>query len=274
MARKSVLITGCGEGGIGAALAAQFQLQGLQVITTVRDVTKLQKLSDTGDETLTLDVTSDESIAMAVAAVSKATGGKLDFLINNAGVWHSMPFIDTKVEDFRHVMETNVVGVFAVTRAFLPLLIEAKGTVVTVGSLNEIFRPPFSAAYTTSKAAVHALSDTLRVELQPLGVKCIVVMSGAVRTKLFDKYTATIPADSIYAPIAAKIEKRDFTKSPAYVDPQVYAQQVVGDILKTKPPMTIWRGGLTTIAWLVSVFGRDGMLVSSKLPIRILTVPY
>jgi NAD(P)-dependent dehydrogenase (short-subunit alcohol dehydrogenase family) len=104
-------------------------------------------------QTLLLDVTSQDSINEAVKTVTAATGGRLDILINNAGLLQVMPFADTSVSDVRRLMDVNVIGVWAVTHAFLPLLLEAKGLVANLCSTNEVFCPPFLAAYSASKAA-------------------------------------------------------------------------------------------------------------------------
>ena len=82
---RFALVTGCSKGGIGDALAAEFHQRGVRVFATARDLTKVQHLKDMGLDVLSLDVTSEESIAQAVAAVRKVTGGKLDFLVNNSG---------------------------------------------------------------------------------------------------------------------------------------------------------------------------------------------
>ena len=83
---KTVLITGCSEGGIGDALAQEFHLKGLRVFATARNLTKVEHLKARGIEILKLDVTSTDSIKTAVAEVEKLTGGKLDILVNNAGM--------------------------------------------------------------------------------------------------------------------------------------------------------------------------------------------
>jgi 1-acylglycerone phosphate reductase len=83
---KVVLITGCSKGGIGDALAQEFYRQGLRVFATARDLAKIQHLKTMGLETLQLDVTSEESIQNAATYIKEATGGKLDFLVNNAGI--------------------------------------------------------------------------------------------------------------------------------------------------------------------------------------------
>lgn len=161
MSQKTVLITGCSDGGIGAALAAEFHRRGCRVFATARNVDKMQSLRALGIEAVAMDVTSDASIAQAVAEVERATagaGGSLDLLVNNAGVHHFMPFADSKPEDFRRVIDTNITAVFVVTHAFLPLLMRARGVVANIGSVQEVFCLPFQSAYNASKAAVHAVS--------------------------------------------------------------------------------------------------------------------
>ncbi len=151
-----------------------------------------------GIETLALDVTSDSSIEQAVAVVQEKLNNnsngndkpstdqeprkRLDLLINNAGVNYVLPFSDTKISVLRRVFDTNVIGSLAVTQAFIPLMMHrgastsetrkdgrGKSIVVMLGSVNEVFSPPYQAAYNASKAAVHAAARTLRVELAPPG---------------------------------------------------------------------------------------------------------
>lgn len=85
MAQKTVLITGCSEGGIGDALAQSFHRKGLRVFATARNVSKIEHLKKLGLDILSLDVTDPTSIKMAVEAVTLETGGTLDYLVNNSG---------------------------------------------------------------------------------------------------------------------------------------------------------------------------------------------
>ncbi|OTA98184.1 hypothetical protein M426DRAFT_326187 [Hypoxylon sp. CI-4A] len=263
MSPKTVLITGCSEGGIGAALATEFHAQGCHVFATARNVSKMESLTRLGIETLALDVNSDASITAAVAHVQRSTNGTLDYLVNNAGVNYLMPFADAKMDELRRVIDTNLIAVLAVTHAFLPLLIQAQGTVATVGSINQVFCPPYQVAYNASKAAVAAVTRSLRVELAPLGVKFVNLVTGAVQTKLVDNAPSKLPEDSLYRAVAENLESREFMKGANWMDAEVFAKQVVGDLLKPKPKLNIWRGGLSTIAWFLSWFGWEGMLDSS-----------
>jgi 1-acylglycerone phosphate reductase len=139
MALDSVFITGCSAGGIGSAIAIEFQKQGLHVFATARDVKKLGHLKELENVTLLqLDVTLKQSVDAAVEAVRKSEkgGGRLKYLVNNAGLGITTPLIHANSElgsDAREVWEVNYWGVLRVTKAFSELLIQ-KGCVVNIGS--------------------------------------------------------------------------------------------------------------------------------------------
>lgn len=95
---KSVLIIGCSEGGIGDALAQEFQKKGFRVFATARNTTRIAHLKDMGMATVALDVVSKDSIARAVEVVGQATGGPLDFLVNNSGAGYAMPVMDVDID--------------------------------------------------------------------------------------------------------------------------------------------------------------------------------
>jgi len=92
---RTVLITGCSDGGLGAALAIAFHNQGHRVFATARNPSKMSHVKELGIATLVLDVLSDESVEKCVAEVSKRTGGSLDVLVNNAGAGYNMPVVGT-----------------------------------------------------------------------------------------------------------------------------------------------------------------------------------
>jgi 1-acylglycerone phosphate reductase len=136
---RSVLVTGCSDGGIGAALARSFASRpDLQVYATARSISKMSDLSTVPRVTLlALDVTAPESIETAVATLQKATGGTLDILVNNAGCGYTMPYLDTDVDVAKALFEVNVWGPMRVTQAVQHMLVQAQGTVVTIGSTAE-----------------------------------------------------------------------------------------------------------------------------------------
>jgi NAD(P)-dependent dehydrogenase (short-subunit alcohol dehydrogenase family) len=132
--KKTVLITGCSAGGIGAALAVAFQKRGFHVFATARVPAKMPpEFAHLPDVTrLPLDVTSRASIDAAVAAVRKATGGTLDILVNNAGVPYVVPALDADVRVARDVFDANFFGVLETTKAFAPLLVAAAPGAIVV----------------------------------------------------------------------------------------------------------------------------------------------
>ncbi|KAI0010062.1 NAD(P)-binding protein [Xylariaceae sp. FL0662B] len=273
---KTVLITGCGPSGIGSALAIEFHLRGHRVFASGLSEPLLAHLRNLHIETLVLDVTSSSSIEAAVTHIARATDGKLDILINNAGLMHVMPFADTDVAAARKVFEVNVLGVFAVTKAFLPLLlaaVDARGSlgpynspslVANIGSVNEVLRPTFFSVYNASKAAIETLGATIRTELAPLGVQVVTIKTGSVRTGLFDNAPPTkLPEDSFYQPAKEWIEERQMLGAGRFINAEDYAKTVVSELLRPSVKYVIWAGGLSTIAWFLSWFGWEGMLDST-----------
>ena len=139
LSEKTVLITGCGHGGLGAALAKTFCARGYHVFATIRDKTKAGSLGQIeGVEILELELTSDESIRQGAAAVEKHTGGSLDILVNNAGADFCLPLLDTLIDDAKKLYDLNVWGILAMTQAFAPMLIKASGTLCNISSVSAV----------------------------------------------------------------------------------------------------------------------------------------
>lgn len=176
-----------------------------------------------------------------------------------------MPFADCHLADVKRVLDTNIFGVFAVTQALLSQLIAARGVVATVGSINTVFHPPYQTAYNASKGAVNSLGHTLRIELAPLGVRVVTIMTGSVATHLFDNTDERchLPEGSIYTPLKERTEKKDFLDGITWTPAQEYARDVASDLLRTSPKPVLWRAAISTSAWFLNAFGWTGMLVSS-----------
>lgn len=135
--KKTVLITGCSAGGIGHAMAKNFHERGLYVFATARDISKTSDLSKLDEvEILELDVTVPDSIAWCKEIVTKRTGGRLDVLVNNAGIETNSPLLDANMEQAKKLYEVNVWGPLAMVQAFAPLLVEAKGVVFNQSSID------------------------------------------------------------------------------------------------------------------------------------------
>jgi 1-acylglycerone phosphate reductase len=144
MSSKSVLITGCSAGGIGHGLAIAFQKRGCTVFATARSLDKMEDLKALPNmHLLSLDTTMPESIAAAAKEVERQTGGKLDVLVNNAGVQYVMPILDDDIEIAKALFDVNYWGTVRVTKAFSDMVIAAKGTIVNVGSGAGLLAIPF-----------------------------------------------------------------------------------------------------------------------------------
>jgi NAD(P)-dependent dehydrogenase (short-subunit alcohol dehydrogenase family) len=178
MTQPVVLITGCSS-GIGRALADAFHGAGYRVWASARKAEDLAALAAAGFTPVQLDVNDEAALEQLAARLQQEVGG-LDVLINNAGYGAMGPLLDGGVEALRRQFETNVFALVGVTRALFPLLRRNRGLVVNIGSVSGVLVTPFAGAYCASKAAVHALSDALRLELAPFSIELMEVQPGAI----------------------------------------------------------------------------------------------
>jgi 1-acylglycerone phosphate reductase len=155
----------------------------------------------------------------------------------------------------RGVFELNVWGVIAMVKAFSPLLINAKGTIVNISSMLAAIGLPFMGAYNASKAALDLISQALRIELSPLGVETVTITTGTVKTNFFGNQVAmNMPKTSRYYSIKDELEKAaSKTPDDAY-DVNDYSKHVVKQVLKSNKPARYWYGGSATVIWLASTF--------------------
>lgn len=148
MSKGSVLITGCSDGGAGSAMTAVFQREGYRVFASSRNLNTMSKIENLPNvKLIQLDVTKKEDIRAAADTVHQETDGTLKFLINCAARNHFMPLLDEDIEAGKALYETNVWGPLAVTQAFTPLLIKAKGTVVFITSLSGYLNVPYQGEW-------------------------------------------------------------------------------------------------------------------------------
>ncbi len=244
---RTVLITGCSS-GIGRSLALELQHRGLKVYATARRPETLKELEQHGVRILSLDVNDDASIAAAMAQV-QSEDGQLDMLVNNAGFSQVGAIVDLQREDLRQQYETNVIAPVAVTRAALPLLRKAVAVngvadLVNVGSIVGLMTTPFAGAYCSSKACIHSITDALRMELAPFGIRTITIQPGGVRSSFGDhaEEGMRLPEGSVYMPMQAGIQARAQAGQQGATPTDEFIKPVVDKLLKNKPPMVI-RGG-------------------------------
>lgn len=240
--KRKVLITGCSEGSLGAALAVTLHEAGLHVYATARNTAKAANLTALGIEVLQLDVLSDESIAACAAKVPD-----LDILINNAGTAYTMPVADLDINEGKKLFDLNVWSYIAVTQAFLPVLLKApKGAIIANHTSAAGLLPvPFQATYNASKAAIASFSDALRLELEFFNIKVVDLKSSLVKSNImYIEKGYELPEASIYGPA------RELMKSILAAEKfhgqgknQVeWAKEVVKELLRDDLPLVIYSG--------------------------------
>ena len=189
--KVAVLITGTST-GIGRACALLLDRSDYQVFAGVRTVEALESLQREASGSLMpviLDITDAEQIAKSVETVTKALGPDrgLCGLVNNAGIVVPGPLEFLPIDSLRRQLEVNVIGHLAVTQAFLSLILKGRGRIVNIGSTAALFAAPFLGAYSASKSAMKALTDSLRRELLPRGIFVSIVHPGYTETPIWDK---------------------------------------------------------------------------------------
>lgn len=238
MPEKTVFITGASS-GIGEATVLHLDRLGYQVFASLRkpeDAERLARQTSARFTPLILDVTDDESIHTAVQLVRDGVGeGGLDGLVNNAGIFIGGPLEHLPIKILRKQLEVNVLGQIAVTQACLPLLRQAQGRIVFVGSTSGFLATPLLGPYAASKFAVRALADALRNELHAAGVRVSLIEVGKVRTPIWDKALSTVDkmsgalppgAEAYYAPMIAATVTRAAQRGQTGIPPEKVARAI------------------------------------------------
>lgn len=178
------VVTGAAR-GIGLATTRLFLEQGFRVVMVDRDVPELEKAAATlaGAEPQVCDVSEPDQVA-SMAEVLTRRHGRVDALVNNAGVADFRPLAGTDFAIWRRVMATNLDGVFLTSQALLPLLEAARGAIVNIASISGLRASTLRVAYGTSKAAVIHLTQQQAAELGEYGIRANCVAPGPVDTKL------------------------------------------------------------------------------------------
>ncbi|KAF7732489.1 splicing factor 3a, subunit 1 [Apophysomyces ossiformis] len=232
MTQPIALVTGCTEGGIGYGFCKQLALAGCRVYATARRVENMAGLED--------------------------------ILINNAGMPGVGALMDIDYADAHACIETNVFGTLSMCRAVAAHMIKQNsGKIVNVGSVVGYASTPWTGIYAMSKAAVHSMSDALRLELKPFGISVSVVAPGAIKSnfgKAAEKQVS-VPENSYYASVAKYIYYRASMSQGSHSTPtDVFAAEVVRRILRRNPPSYITYGAMSNLflyLYYIPVFLKD-----------------
>ena len=265
--RGAVLITGASS-GIGRASAMYLAERGYRVVGTSRSMERLEGLLKearrrhlpvSGAE---LDINSDGAVERVVPEMASRHGG-FGVLVNNAGYGLWGPIGSLSTRELAAQFETNVFAVHRLIRAALPDMLEQRrGTIVNVSSVLGRIATPFNGAYVSSKFALEGLSESLRTELWPFGVRVAVVEPGLFRTEFVSNQVTAANAedeDSAYAPYVRRYRQRSLAMHRKGADP-VRVARVIHKIIRSRRP---------AFRYPVSVEARLGGLAARLLPERL-----
>ncbi len=236
------LVTGCST-GIGRAVARRLLAAGVTTVATARRLDSLADLAAAGATVLALDVTDDAGRRTCVAR-AEDLHGRIDVLVNNAGYAEMGPVEQVPLDAWQRQWETNVLGPVALTQLLLPGMRErSTGRIVNVSSMGGEITFPGGGAYHASKYALEAVSDALRMEVAPFGVRVSVVQPGPVATR-FDVNAADLSAytSGPYAGIARAMDTQIRAATPRGTAPSAVADVVV-HAATARRPRTRYRVG-------------------------------
>ena len=239
-------ITGC-SAGLGRALAEAVLERGESAAITARDAGRLEDLAKAYPGTalaLTLDVTDDEQAAAAVRQAEDAFGG-IDVLVNNAGYGYRAAVEEGDPADVRRLFATNFFGPVALIKAALPgMRARRSGAIVNISSIGALRCPPGSGYYSASKAALEAITASLRKEAELLGIKVIAVEPGGFRTGFSGRsLTQSATAIGDYAETAGQRRKEnDTVHGTEPGDPARAARAIIEVVAAPRPPSLLLLG--------------------------------
>jgi NAD(P)-dependent dehydrogenase (short-subunit alcohol dehydrogenase family) len=242
---RNVFVTGTST-GLGRSVALGLAASGWRVFAGVRkpaDARSLQAAADGALVPLQMDVAQPDSVSRGIAELTASTGGELHGLINNAGIYLGGPLELMQPEEIDLTFAVNVTGLLSVTRACLPLLRAARGRIINVSSISGLIALPGASVYAASKHAVEAITDALRVELHPFGIKVIAVEPGGIKTPLWGKGArrdaamsndaSTTGLRELYAPLVKLLQR--LNAKPGGLPPEDVATVVIRALESSRP---------------------------------------
>jgi 1-acylglycerone phosphate reductase len=188
---------------------------------------------------------------------------------------YEAPAIESDRETVRKMFNANVFGLFDMVTAFIPLLLasvpnsQAPPTIINTSSILSRLPFPFAAGYNASKAAVTSYSDTLRIELAPLGIKVVTLFMGEVSTGLMSADNISFGPDSLYSDVEGWVQERSRHHARNSMKAEEFARQIVNEVL-SKPAAGkefLWKGTNAALVWFLNAVGWrtvfDGSMMSA-----------
>jgi len=236
---KVVLITG-GSSGIGKSIGEYLHHKGFVVYGTSRNP---QKITNSVFPLIALDVRNLESIRTAVAKVISVSG-RIDVVINNAGVGIIGPVEEIPTEEIRNNFETNLFGPIEVMKAVLPQMRAQKsGLIINITSIAGYMGLPYRGIYSAAKGALEILTEAIRMEVKPFGIEVTNVAPGEFATNIADhRYHAPVLENSAYKSIYAKTVQLINEQVSGGHDPEEMAEAIY-KIINTQKPNVHYKVG-------------------------------
>jgi len=254
---KVAVVTGSSS-GIGYETSLMLARNGFLTYATMRNINKSENLKPiAAKENLPiritkLDVTDDVSINNALQAILSETG-RIDVLVNNAGYVLDGAFEDLSMNEIKSQYETNVFGLIRTTQAILPTMRKQKsGIIVNISSVAGRFGYPGGSAYISTKFAVEGLSESMAYELEPVGIKVIIIEPGVIRTNIFNSVVvAKISQDpnSPYTQITQKMASTFEEMMKNASSPELVAKVVLEAVTNENPNLR-YLAGKDAETWL------------------------
>ncbi|MFE2960106.1 SDR family oxidoreductase [Nocardia tengchongensis] len=235
MSQPTIVITGTSS-GFGRLSVARFASSGWNVVATVRKESDLEVHKGIDNvATLLLDV-NDEDADLAFGELALAQFGRVDALVNNAGYYQAGPLEATTMDQAHRQFQTNVFGLIALNKAFIPILRkQGSGVIVNVGSISADQGYPYTSVYEASKAAVVSLSEGLHTELAEFGVVVKALLPGSMDTRIFDKVDRATDIPAEYLDSMARFGSLNLVRSdPALTADVIFRMVTDGNTRKVR----------------------------------------
>src|SRR5918994_941829 len=255
--QKVAVVTGSST-GIGYETSLILARSGFLTYATMRNLNKSENIKSVATrENLLLrikqlDVTNDVSVKNAIQTIT-SEAGRIDVLVNNAGYGLNGAFEDLAMDEIKAQYETNVFGLIRTTQAVLPTMRRQKsGTIVNISSGAGRFGLPGASAYVSTKFAVEGLSESMSYELEPFGIKVVIVEPGVIRTKFFDGMVVAKKSQDPNSPYSQIMQKsaNGFEKMMKNASSPDVVAKVVLNAIRDENPSLRYLAGSDVETWL------------------------
>jgi NAD(P)-dependent dehydrogenase (short-subunit alcohol dehydrogenase family) len=268
MSTGTALVTGASS-GIGEETARELHKRGFTVYAAARRVERMAGLEADGIRVLKMDVTDEKSVKAGVAKILEETG-RVDVLVNNAGYGSYGSVEDVPITEAKYQFDVNVFGLALVSQLVLPHMREQRsGRIINISSIGGRIYEPLGGWYHATKFAVEGLSDSMRLELKPFGVKVVVIEPAGIRTEWAGIAADNLrksSSDTAYAgqaqQAAAILELAD---RPAFSSPTKVVAKRIAKAATARHPLTRYPTGkgagmILFTRWLLPARGFDGVI--------------